>query len=396
VFGVFITESIALQFNLSQNMESFLQVAVELASAINALHGYKVVHNDIKPRNLLFHWNKKLLIIDFDIARKFDDTSSLANRTDEVHPMGTLQYMSPEQTGRLGIRADYRTDLYSLGVVFYQYLTGKLPFEQSSLMELVHAIISTPPVDANQLNPEVPQQIANIINRLLMKSPDSRYQSAFGLMRDLQRCLAEFRLKKTIETFELGVYDKPIVFRFSPHLLFGREKEQATVLEIYDNVRFTGEKRALMLAGRAGVGKSSLLWPLQQKVPLDAFFIIGKFEFNKRHIPYSAFVQAFSQLASTLLTMKESEIERYRTHLLTALGQSGQVILDVIPEFEKIIGPQVMIANLQSHLHVTLELTKTGYSHQYLKCLPPRLKIDSQTCFSVSLPYLRMMKSLWY
>jgi serine/threonine protein kinase len=323
------------------DIDSFLHLGVELARAINILHSHRIVHNDIKTRNFLFHGDR-VQLLDFDLARRFNDLSSRSDR-----PQGTLHYLSPEQTGRLGSRPDYRTDLYSLGVVLFQYATGRYPFEQlAGVMELIHATISQPTPSVRQFAPHIPEPIAAIIGRLLQKSPDQRYQSAFGVLRDLQHCLEEFRHIGTILTFPLGQYDRPIVYRI-PRLLYGREEELEVIQEVYESVLSTGTKRVLLMAGRAGVGKSSLLGPLKQLIQQKkGLFIGGKYEANTKHVPFKAFAQAFRQLIHSLMALPESEIEEHKTSLLAALGADGQVLLDVIPDLEKIIGVQSPITEM--------------------------------------------------
>lgn len=120
---------------------------------------------------------------------------------------GTIHYMSPEQTGRTSRLVDYRTDFYSLGVTFYQMITGVLPFKATDDLGLIHCHLAIEPVPPHKVNSEIPQVISDIILKLMEKMAENRYQSALGLKSDLVKCLNQLQTKGFIEYFKIGKND---------------------------------------------------------------------------------------------------------------------------------------------------------------------------------------------
>lgn len=291
-----------------------LQIALQLSSALNVVHGNRICHNDMKPRNFLYlhdAMSPRIVLLDFDLASNFDEAASTSSA------VGTVEYMSPEQTGQLALARDYRTDLYSLGVVLYQLATGVLPYSGANVSEVFHATISTQPDPVATVNTSIPLVLSNIIMTLLNKNPDQRYQSAFGLAWDLQRCLTEWGIMAIIPTFTLRERDCPVVFRI-PRGIFGREAELACVQTVYDNTRSGRKPRYLLVGGPAGVGKSAILSTLQSGFP--GTFIVGKYEHNRGETPNFAFVQAINMLARHLLLLPSSEVRiLHRCHRYIAV-----------------------------------------------------------------------------
>ncbi len=260
-------------------------------------------------------------------------------------PEGVLAYVSPEQTGRMNRMLDYRTDFYSLGVVFYELLTGQRPFPSTDPLELVHAHIAKQPNPPQELNSQIPFPLAEIVTKLLAKMAEDRYQSAVGLKADLERCLDQIHTKGEIQTFSLGQNDISNRFQVSQKL-YGRQEEIAILLETFEEVS-RGKVALMLFSGYSGVGKSTLVNEVQKPiVQRRGIFISGKFDQLHREIPYSALIQAFQVLIQQILIKSEGQITRWRDELLEALGQIGQVVIDVIPEVALIIGPQPAIPHL--------------------------------------------------
>lgn len=281
-----------------------MHIALQLASALNVVHGFKICHNDMKPRNFLYFHDAvapKVTLLDFDLATRFDDVAS-----SEATAVGTIEYMSPEQTGQLALPRDYRTDLYSLGVILYHFCTGNLPYSGASMTVQFHAIISALPSPPVVVNPAVPEMLSGIIMTLLNKSPDMRYQSAFALMHDLQRCLTDWTAKGAIDAFILRECDCPVMFRI-PQGLFGREAELQLLNCIYERTRTDRSPHNLLLGGPAGIGKSSLLSTLHQS-DHDGIYLVGKYEAIKGETPYYAFEQAIAMLVRHLLLLPQAEV----------------------------------------------------------------------------------------
>lgn len=318
----------------------FLRIAVQLAEALGEIHQKNVIHKDIKPRNILINpQSETVKIIDFGLS------SQLTRQNQQILSPGvlegTLAYISPEQTGRMNRAVDYRTDFYSLGVTFYQLLTGSVPFQATDPLELVHAHIARMPVSPHRLNPKIPQAVSDIVLKLLAKTAEERYQSAYGLKADLETCLKQWQAQGRIEPFVPGQYDISDRFQI-PQKLYGREEEIQTLLAAFNRVSTPpGRVEIMLVSGQSGIGKSVLVNEIHKPIVRQrGYFIFGKFDQLQRNVPYNAILRAFQELVRQLLTESEAKINRWREALLTALGPNGQIIVDVIPDVALIIGPQ--------------------------------------------------------
>ncbi|MBN3927649.1 AAA family ATPase, partial [Nostoc sp. NMS4] len=280
---------------------------------------------------------KQVKLIDFSIA------SLLPKETQEIKNLnvleGTLAYISPEQTGRMNRLIDYRTDFYSLGVTFYELLTGELPFPSNDAMELVHCHIAKMPDCVSDMKSEIPKVVGEIIRKLMAKNAEDRYQSALGLKHDLEKCLSQLEETGGIESFEIAQRD--ICDRFIiPDKLYGREAEVETLLSSFERVSL-GATEMMLVAGFSGIGKTAVVNELHKPIVRQrGYFIKGKYDQFQRNIPFSAFVQAFRDLMGQLLTESDAQIQAWKNQILAAVGESGQVIIEVIPELEIIIGKQ--------------------------------------------------------
>jgi predicted ATPase/signal transduction histidine kinase len=343
---------ISLQEWMKQNIasvEEFLDIAIQTTLIIEKLHRDRIIHKDIKPANILINpTTKQIKIIDFSIA------SLLPRETQEIQNLkvleGTLAYLSPEQTGRMNRGIDYRSDFYSLGVTFFELLTGQLPFQSNDPLELVHCHIAKQPpsVISYQLSvtrEEIPQVLSDIVMKLMAKNAEDRYQSAFGLRYDLKLCLQQWQKSKQITAFELG--NRDICDRFLiPEKLYGREAEVTALLQAFDHVS-SGNQEIILVAGFSGIGKTAVVNEVHKPIVRQrGYFIKGKYDQFQRNIPFSAFVQAFCDLIAQLLSESDANLQQWKTKILENLGENGQVIIDVIPELEKIIGSQPPVPEL--------------------------------------------------
>ncbi|MEG4234105.1 AAA family ATPase [Microcoleus sp. Pol11C3] len=320
----------------SLTLAEILEIGIQITDILHGLYQNRVIHKDIKPANVLIHpETKQVKLIDFSIA------SLLPRETQEIQNPnvleGTLAYISPEQTGRMNRGIDYRTDFYSLGATFYELLTGKLPFECEDPMELVHCHIAKQPPAIN--SQEIPQVISDIVMKLMAKNAEKRYQSALGLKHDLEKCLQQYQETGKIETFELGTRD--ICDRFLiPEKLYGRETEVQTLLSAFERVA-NGTSELMLVAGFSGIGKTAVVNEVHKPIVRQrGYFIKGKFDQFNRNIPFSALVLAFRDFMAQLLSESDAKIQEWKTQILEALGDNGQVIIEVIPELERIIGTQ--------------------------------------------------------
>ena len=326
---------------------TFLRLALKLSLTLEALHLEKIIHKDINPKNIIVNLDTdQVRLIDFSLA------SRLLNETQRVsHPdllEGTLAYMSPEQTGRMNRSVDYRTDFYSLGVTIYEMVTARLPFDSDDPLEIIHYHIAKTPLAPNDINPKIPKPISDIIMKLLAKTAEERYQSARGIWADLENCYRQWQQTGQLLTFPLGQQDVSEIFEI-PKKLYGRKDEIEILLGSFERVYHAnnGQPELLLVSGYSGIGKTSLINEVQKPIARQkGYFVSGKFDQYKRNVPYSAIIQAFQDLVRQLLTESEPQISAWKENLLNALGANGQVIIDVIPEIERIIGPQPSVPEL--------------------------------------------------
>jgi predicted ATPase/signal transduction histidine kinase len=326
-------------------LPEFFNVAIAIVKILEGIYKKKVIHKDIKPQNILIHpKTKQVKLIDFSIS------SLLPRESQEIQSPnvleGTLAYLSPEQTGRMNRGIDYRTDFYSLGVTFYELLTRQLPFQSDDPMELVHCHIAESPKPPIQINSTIPAVVNDLIMKLMAKTAEERYQSAFGIRYDLEQCQQQWEENGRITSFAIGQRD--IADRFQiPEKLYGREAEVATLLAAFDRVG-AGNTEMMLVAGFSGIGKTVLVNEVHKPIVRQkGYFIKGKFDQFKRDIPFSALVQAFQTLMRQLLTESIEQVQTWKSNILTALGENTQIIIDVIPELESIIGSQPSVSELE-------------------------------------------------
>ncbi|MBN3942638.1 AAA family ATPase [Nostoc sp. NMS9] len=376
-----------------ESLMEFLEIAIALCNTLDILYRDRIIHKDIKPANILINpKTKQVKLIDFSIASLLPrETQTLMNPNVLE---GTLGYISPEQTGRMNRGIDYRTDFYSLGVTFYELLTSELPFDSNDPMELVHCHLAKLPPSLREVksqkskgasvlgsqrgllprgdakgdggfpherlasgsadlfaqrlqqekqlalkSEEIPQVLSDIVMKLMAKNAEDRYQSALGLKFDLEACLSQ--LQETGEIKHFPIAQRDLCDRFIiPDKLYGRETEVETLLQAFERVS-TGATEMMLVAGFSGIGKTVVVNEVHKPiVKKRGYFIKGKYDQFQRNIPFSAFVQAFRDLMGQLLTESDAQIQQFKTNILAAVGDNGQVIIEVIPELERIIGQQ--------------------------------------------------------
>ncbi|MBF8276403.1 MAG: serine/threonine protein kinase [Candidatus Brocadiaceae bacterium] len=337
----------SLQKFLKRNtagIREFLIIASTLSEIVGEIHQKGIIHKDIKPGNIVINPDtKETRIIDFGLSTRLQREEQRDMNPGSLE--GTLAYMSPEQTGRMNRSIDYRTDFYSLGITFYEMLTGDVPFRSDDPMELVHCHIAKMPVSPHEVNKETPGVVSDIVMKLIRKNAEDRYQSAHGLKRDLDKCLRQWEETGVVSGFTIGMHDMSEQFHI-PQKLYGREPEVAMLMEGFERV-CRGTPEVMLVCGYSGVGKSSLVNEVHKPIVAKrGYFISGKYDQYKRNIPYSGVIQAFRGLIQQLLTESEACLAVWKEALLHALGHNGQVIIDVIPDVEHVTGKQPPVPQL--------------------------------------------------
>jgi len=325
----------------------FLPTAIQLSDTLSAIHSQNIVHKDIKPQNIIVNGKKGKIstakITDFGIS------TILNEEIREIyHPKtieGTLPYISPEQTGRMNLSVDYRTDLYSLGVTFYEVLSGRLPFSSKDPLDLIYSHIAKEPVMLHELDKSIPVSVSRIIQKLLSKSPEDRYQSAYGLKNELEYSFEQLKEKNADPDFQPGFLD--ISDRFVlPQKIFGRDNEIAELMRSYSKVT-EGQTRVMLVSGVPGIGKSRVVNEIHKPIVKSrGYFISGKYDQLRKDVPFSSILQAFQSLIRQILSESEERIELWRNRILNSIGTNVEIIIRVIPELELITGKQISAVDL--------------------------------------------------
>ncbi|NET45617.1 ATP-binding sensor histidine kinase [Okeania sp. SIO2B3] len=361
----------------SLSLSQCLTIGIQLAEILAGLYQHRIIHKDIKPANILIHpATFEIQLIDFSIASLLPKETQILKNPNILE--GTLAYISPEQTGRMNRGIDYRTDFYSFGVTLYELLSGKLPFETTEPMELVHCHIAKMPSSLSNRK-KIPEVVSNIILKLMAKNAEERYQSAWGIQKDLETCLEQLENNGRIELFEIGkrdIYDHFII----PEKLYGRQQQVQQLLDAFERVAnpissqhsfqkgeikakhllvsplvrgteggalLGGSSEMILVAGYSGVGKTAVVNEVHKPIVRQrGYFIKGKFDQFQRNIPFRAFVIALRDLMGQLLSENDAKLQQWKDKILKAVGENGQVIIEVIPELEKIIGSQPAVTEL--------------------------------------------------
>lgn len=326
-----------------------LKIGIQICTIIGSIHKAKIIHKDINPSNILIKQDlSQVKITDFNISTRFNKEIQLDDESFDLN--GTLEYISPEQTGRMNRSIDYRTDFYSLGVTLYKMLTGQLPFSSHDPLELIHFHIAQLPVPPHQINSNIPESVSKIVLKLLSKQAEDRYQNAFGIKSDLEICLDILIKGNESKSFIPGKLDHVSQF-IIPQKLYGRSEEINTIESVFERVS-NGASEILLISGSAGIGKTSVIREINKSISKkNGYYISGKYEELNRDKPFSAIVQALQSLIKQILTKSLEEINDWKQKISQVLSHNGQLVINFIPEVELIIGQQEIIQNIsQSEL----------------------------------------------
>ena len=314
-----------------------LRIAVPLVRTLDALHQRRVVHKDIKPRNVMI--DEATLaprLIDFGISARLAQETQEASALERLE--GTLAYIAPEQTGRMNRPVDRRSDLYAFGVTLYEMLTGDTPFAAADPIEAIHAHLTRVPAPPHAVVDTIPRGLSDVVVRLLAKAPEDRYQSARGLLSDLEVCRQQLDASGTVEPFPLGQDDlvEDVVL---PDRLVGREAALGELAPVLARSR-AGEAILALVAGPSGIGKSALVRELCATQAREAYLASGKFDSMTRSTPLSAFSQVIRALVQQALIEPADALRAKKSAIEAALGPSGRILTDLCPDLEFVTGPQ--------------------------------------------------------
>ena len=319
-------------------LEETLEIAHKVAAALGELHAAQVIHKDVNPGNILYNPStQEVRLIDFGLSTRLIRLEPEFQGPELIE--GTFAYMAPEQTGRMNRPVDFRADHYSLGATLYHLLVGQPPFTTEDTRKLLRCHLYEMPVPPCRASQRVPEPVSSLVMKLLAKAPEDRYQSAVGILADLATCLTGLSAAGRIEPFVLGALDASEEL-LVPRKLYGREREIQTLLDGFERVR-QGGRELVLVSGYSGIGKTSLVREIYKPLTgREGYFISGKFDPLKRAQPYCALIDAFKRLCQQLLSEPTQRLESSREKLQIALGENGQVLLEILPEFEAILGPQ--------------------------------------------------------
>jgi histidine kinase len=322
-----------------------LALAIQMTHSVVQIHQQNIIHKDVNPTNFICNRiTNQVKLIDFGIAAELSREASQCVNLNILE--GTFDYISPEQTGRINRPVDYRTDLYSLGITLYELFTGKLPFRGNDELEIIYSHIAKIPVSPAEVNPQIPLILSTIIMKLIAKNAEERYQSAYGLLKDLEFCQQNiesfWQISSTFIPGQQDVFDRFEI----PHTLYGREEEVDLLIREFEKAA-EGYPEILLVSGYSGIGKSSLINEIRKPITgKKGYFIFGKYNQFERNIPYFAITHAFKEFLKQLLAESSDSLDIWKQELLNVLGCNGQIVIDILPELEKIIGPQPEVPDL--------------------------------------------------
>ncbi|BFZ59784.1 Chk1 protein kinase [Saitoella coloradoensis] len=327
----------------------FLKFAISVVGVLKHVHDREIWHNNINPQALNIDGATRThaTLADFSYSSRLSREE--AGYKSNVLGNCFLPYMSPECSGRINRSVDYRSDFYSLGVTFYELVTGTVPFLSSDPLDLIHAHIARTPRNPWEVNPSLPVSLGQVILKLMAKTAEDRYQTCAGLLADLRFLEANLENGKDSEktaSFEAGMTDDASQFSL-PQVLYGREEDLRLMFSAFHRVKKDGGCEVLVVQGHSGIGKSSLVAEMQRPViESRAFFSAGKFDQYKRGIPFFSLIQALGDLVKQIISETELSLEGWRKRIIDALGQDAAVVLSVLPEVRRVLGPEYVVPPL--------------------------------------------------
>ncbi len=328
-------------------VREFLSCAAKLCATLSMMHQHGLIHGDIKPANFFFTDEGEVRLGGFGLSSIQND---LLQQSSIPVSGGTLAYMSPEHTYRSSHPVDKISDLYSLGIVLYELLTGRLPYgnAEGGHAEWVHHHIASEALPPHMIRQDVPLVLSSIILRLLAKSPEYRYQTVEGVLADLRRCASTLRPDGIIEPFALGLQDlQPSTF--APEILFTEHHQAKEILSAFEEVSKSGKHSLVAISGVPGSGKSSLIASsLKLLRNQNALMTVVKADQHSPVLPYAVFTAAFRTLTLHVLGLPTEEMTCWKTHITCLLGKYVGLAVNLVPELGILLKQR---AAVQTHAH---------------------------------------------
>nr|PJZ92700.1 serine/threonine protein kinase [Leptospira ellisii] len=326
------------------SVEKFFETAMNIVLALREVHEKRILHQSLRPGNIWIQPETgSAKITDFSSAT-FSGKDTSPSITPDLSAE-VLSYISPELTGRLSRVLDLRTDFYSLGIIFYEMITGSLPFASKDRNEIIHAHLARRPPLAHTIREDLPLSISLVIAKLLEKDPEQRYASINGLIYDIELCRREYGNQSPQNLFAPGTRDVPEL-TFDPSALYGRDKEKAVLEASLDKV-FRGETGLVLITGDSGSGKSALARSFLKSISERGGIVVqGKFDQYETSVPFGGLIHSLRDLVSIFLSKPEKDIRDFKRLILQYTGANGKILLNQIPELEFVIGPQPDLAEL--------------------------------------------------
>lgn len=314
----------------------FFRLAIQLTDTLQNLHDSSNTHVGLAMADIFVQPGAERIVL--DIADTSWMTMTQYHAMANAIPAERWPYMSPEQTGITCRRIDQRSDLYALGIILFEILTGKLPFQADSLVQWIHVHVAKKPVDPRRVKADTPRQLGSIILKLLAKTAEERYQSAAGLLADLAECQRRWDAAADIELFCLGRSDCSR-YVLLPDKLYGRKKEMLAV-EAAVACAHAGKSGILLVHGGPGVGKTTLINSVLEPCTDGAGYLIcGQCEQYQQNQPFAVFLRAIRHLLRQLLTESQQSIALWKGRLRHALNHRCSIsIARAMPEIEYITG----------------------------------------------------------
>ncbi|MBP1995544.1 AAA family ATPase [Paenibacillus eucommiae] len=377
------------------SMHNLLDIASKLAGCLKQIHRKHIVHNAIYPFHILI--NTRTMEVKLAGFRQSSHLHEHPVHTEQSNlSIEMLPYMSPEQTGRVNRMSDYRTDFYSLGVTLYEWFTGSLPFYTKDALELIHSHIAGMPLPLNERDPLIPLTVSELVLKCMQKAPEARYRSAFSIETDLLACMDQWSQTGNVVPFELADQDESEQLHISP-IMYGRRKEKEQLLQARERIS-SGKSEFVLVSGQAGIGKTTFIRDTLRKQASYGLLISGKFAPFQSDTPYSAWKQAIEELVAQLLTGKEREIELWKLRIMEGIGDYGQLLVELVPQLELLIGPQPHVPNLpameaQNRFHLILN----RFIHVFADAGHPLIIFldDLQWADDASLQFINQLMLYW-